>query len=517
MAGTYTITVTDANGCTSIASTVVIVNNPPTVTATSNNPVCTGSTLSLTGEPGSMNVYTWSGPNSFSNATQSPTVSASASTAMAGTYSLTVTDANGCSGTASTVVVVNTTPSITSTTPASRCGTGTVNLGAASLGTINWYAALTGGASLGTGTSFTTPSISVSTTYYVDATSGSCTSSPRIAVIATVNTSPTATASNNGMVCTGSILSLTGGPASMNTYTWSGPNSFSNAIQSPEVSASATSAMAGTYTITVTDANGCSGTASTVVTITTSLPVSVSIAASANPVCNGMPVTFTATPVNGGTSPTYQWKVNTNNAGTNSTTYSFTPANLDAITCKISSNVTCPSGNPATSNTVTMTVNPLPPTPVITQISDTLKSNYTNGNQWYYNDISNLLSGAVNQFYIPYVSGNYFVIVTDSDGCASDSSNIINVVLTGIVGFGGTYFDIFPNPSNGLFNVTFDSKYNADATLTLIDAIGQPLIKENLINHTVLKLDISYLPQGMYFMRFETNKAVYLKKVLVIK
>jgi hypothetical protein len=85
------------------------------------------------------------------------------------------------------VATVNPTPTITGTTPASRCGTGTLALGAtASAGTINWYSALTGGASLGTGTSFTTPSISTTTTYYVDATNAGCTSSPRIAVIATV-------------------------------------------------------------------------------------------------------------------------------------------------------------------------------------------------------------------------------------------------------------------------------------------------------------------------------------------
>jgi hypothetical protein len=86
-------------------------------------------------------------------------------------------------------IIVNLSPTITNTSLASRCGTGTVTLGAtASAGTINWYAASTGGVSLGTGTSFTTPSITSSTTYYVDATSNDCTSTTRTAVTATVNT-----------------------------------------------------------------------------------------------------------------------------------------------------------------------------------------------------------------------------------------------------------------------------------------------------------------------------------------
>ncbi|MFZ4523898.1 MAG: hypothetical protein ACOYNC_19510, partial [Bacteroidales bacterium] len=88
--------------------------------------------------------------------------------------------------------------------------------------------------------------------------------------------------------------------------------------------------------------------------------VGVTIAASANPVCAGTSVTFTATPSNGGTTPLYQWKKGgTNITGATNVTYAYIPVTGDAITCQLTSNATCPSGNPATSNTVTMTVNPL--------------------------------------------------------------------------------------------------------------------------------------------------------------
>jgi hypothetical protein len=93
-------------------------------------------------------------------------------------------------------------------------------------------------------------------------------------------------------------------------------------------------------------------------TCTTTIPVSVSITGSANPVCTNTSVTFTATPVNGGTSPSYQWKVNGINAGTNNPAYSYIPLNNDAVTCVLTSNAPCVSGNPATSNTLTMTVTP---------------------------------------------------------------------------------------------------------------------------------------------------------------
>ncbi|MEI6898716.1 MAG: hypothetical protein WCL00_02465, partial [Bacteroidota bacterium] len=88
------------------------------------------------------------------------------------------------------------------------------------------------------------------------------------------------------------------------------------------------------------------------------LPVSVSVSPSTNPVCSGTTVTFTATPTHGGTTPTFQWKVNGSIVGSNSNTYSYIPLNNDVITCKLTSSETCTTENPAISNPVTMTVNP---------------------------------------------------------------------------------------------------------------------------------------------------------------
>ncbi len=103
---------------------------------------------------------------------------------------------------------------------------------------------------------------------------------------------------------------------------------------------------------------------------TSTVPVSVTIAASANPVTAGTAVTFTATPVNGGTSPDYQWKVNGINAGSNSSNHTYNPADGDVITCVVTSNASCITGNPAVSNAITMVVNPaVQPCPGIPTIS----------------------------------------------------------------------------------------------------------------------------------------------------
>ena len=98
---------------------------------------------------------------------------------------------------------------------------------------------------------------------------------------------------------------------------------------------------------------------------TTSLnpAVDISIVASVNPSCSGSSVTFTATPVNGGSGPVYQWKKNGLNVGDNSPTYIYVPANNDLITCQLTSSVPCSPNNPATSNEVTMTVNTIPVAP----------------------------------------------------------------------------------------------------------------------------------------------------------
>ncbi len=90
------------------------------------------------------------------------------------------------------------------------------------------------------------------------------------------------------------------------------------------------------------------------------LPVGISISASTNPVCEGLPVTFTAIPVNGGTMPAYQWQVNGINTGTNNPDFIYTPVNGDFVTCILTSNAECVTNNPASSTSITMSVGEAP-------------------------------------------------------------------------------------------------------------------------------------------------------------
>jgi hypothetical protein len=100
-------------------------------------------------------------------------------------------------------------------------------------------------------------------------------------------------------------------------------------------------------------------TSAIVMTVNSTAPASasVSIVSGGNPICSGMNVTFTALPGNGGTSPSYQWKVNNVNVGANSSSYSSNVLqNGDVVTVDLISNAPCATSLNAVSIPVTMTV-----------------------------------------------------------------------------------------------------------------------------------------------------------------
>lgn len=92
-------------------------------------------------------------------------------------------------------------------------------------------------------------------------------------------------------------------------------------------------------------------------TVNPILTPSVSISTSSTTRCAGQSTTFNASPVNGGTSPVYQWYVNGNPVGTNSAAYTTTTLqNGDVVTCTMNSSVPCPTSTTVTSNALTMTI-----------------------------------------------------------------------------------------------------------------------------------------------------------------
>ncbi len=294
MAGSYFLTVTDNFACQNIAGTVVIVNTSPVATASNNGPVCLGTPLTLAGGPSGMSSYLWTGPNGYTSNAQNPTVSASATFAMAGSYILTVTNAtSGCFSTASTSVVVNPVPVALPTNNGPVCEGALLTLTGAPAGMTYSWTGPNGFVSVQQN-----PVVSGSATaamagiYTLTITSANgCQGSATTSV--TINPLPVATATNNGPVCANSPLILAGGPSGMISYSWVGPNGFVSTLQSPTVSLTSTVAMAGVYTLTVINNNGCRNTITTTAIIN-ALPVPA--AANNGPVCAGTPLTLTGGP-----------------------------------------------------------------------------------------------------------------------------------------------------------------------------------------------------------------------------
>jgi uncharacterized protein (TIGR02145 family) len=300
-------------------------------------------------------------------------------TGLAGSYSVTVTNSNNCIGSDTVHLFTSAVPSVTNN-PLSEsiCSGNSTNISLTSgvPGTLfHWTASLTSGNITGFSAdsglvinqvlidNLTTPGIA---TYSITPKVGSCSGSTvdyQVTVTPGAPVSVSISASQNN-VCAGTSITYTAVPTNGGAnpaYQWkvNGTNSGTNSITftyTPVNNDIITCVLTSSLLVCISN-NPATSNAITM-TVNPLQPVSVNVSPSQNPVCAGASVTFTATPTNGGTSPSYQWKVNGTGVGTNSSTYTYTPVNGDIITCVVTSNAVCPTGNPATSNTVTMTVNP---------------------------------------------------------------------------------------------------------------------------------------------------------------
>ena len=268
---------------------------------------------------------------------------------------------------------------------------------------------------------------------------GGCTAATSTSSIpTTINSSPAITIQPvNQITCAGTSVSfsVTASGTAIN-YQWrKGGLDIAGATGSTYTIVAPVVGDAGNYDVVV------SGTClpdaiSNAVTLTVNplLPVSVTIAADANPVCAGTTVTFTATPTNGGAAPVYQWKVNGVNAGANSATYAYVPVTGDVVTVDLTSNAVCATGSPATSAPVTMTVNPLLPVsvtiaadanPVCAGTTVTFTATPTNGGaapvyQWKVNGV-NAGANSATYAYVPVTGDVVTVDLTSNAVCATGS------------------------------------------------------------------------------------------------
>lgn len=275
-AGTYTVVVTDNAGCSGSGTTVVTVNDLPVITASSNSQVSEGGTIQLSstasGGSGSGYTFLWSGPNNYSANVEDP-AGFLATQAASGVYTVTLTDGNGCSKTASTTVMVVACPTITASVNGAVCEGGNIVLSSTPSGGALPYAAFAWAGPNNYSANVEDPAgfpagMSSNGTYTVSVTDAlGCVATTTVSV--TVNPNPSISAQNNGPICSGSNVILTSTPSGGTpgyTFSWVGPDFFGASVEDP-APFTGTAASSGVYTVKVTDVKGCTATATTQMTV----------------------------------------------------------------------------------------------------------------------------------------------------------------------------------------------------------------------------------------------------------
>jgi len=494
MAGTYNVTVTSAGGCSSTASTNVIVNPLPVASAKADpNPVCSGHYARLYAAGGVS--YLWSGPNGFTSTLQNPGLGL-AQINMAGNYTVTVTNAEGCSSTASVNLVVNQSPNGTaSVTPQFVCVGNTAQLSASGGQSYLWR---------GPGGFVSTqqnPVINVTShvqggTYWVTISNANgC--YVQLSVELTVSYPPAVTATHEqSTACTGSTLKLFG--SGVGTYLWTGPGGWTSTQQNPQIP-NVTPANSGTYTLKVTAPGGCSATATTTVNVVA--PPSLTAWADDYDICEFSTAYLHATGATG-----YEWSGPWGYYSTfqHPVMYYVPVYMTGTYTVK----GTGPTGCSATKSfdlNVYLDINgtiSATPNPVL--YGGTLQLQATGGTSYlwtgpngFYSTQPNPVINRINRNH----AGIYAVIISNEGGCEltlfvkvdvvnpKGGDNLINVTTTKIA-----EGKIYPNPASN--QITLQSNSDAPTVYSIIDMQGRIVVNNATTDNG--QVNVEHLAPGIY-------------------
>lgn len=446
--GTYSVVVTDANGCTGEAQAVTVTKfqtDSATITPSGNTVFCDGKEIALVASEGTS--YVW-----YPNGETTQIINVGTS----GNYVVTITDDNGCVSISDTmVVIVNPVPDpiITASGPTSFCEGDSIILTSTEHFQYEWFP-----------NGETSQSITVFETgqYVVEVTDTNGCSATADTVDITVFDVDEATITVNGPLefCDGNEITLSSSTGV--SYEWS-PNG--ETTQTISVGAS------GSYTVTVTDANGCESTSDTIDIIVNPNPQPVVTPDGTTEFCEGGSVMLTST-----ASDAYLWDPN------GETTQSIV---VDA-SGDYSVTVTDENGCEGTSNVVSVTVYDLPEVTVSASgplefcegESVTLTANSALGYEWS-------PTGDTTQSITVTESGIYSVEVTDGNGCTNASDDIevtvfeidsATVSVNGPIDFcdgdevvltasGGVGYEWFPNgETTTSITVTQTGTYSVEVT-----------------------------------------------------
>jgi len=373
-------------------------------------------------------------------------------------------------------------------------------------GTIYWQGTTSGGTS--TSTPSTSQTVTSSGTYYFRANNlHGWSLQDSATVIIDSLPSQGGTISGVATICQGQSETYTISPiTNASSYVWTLPSGVIGSDSTTSITVNfSDSAVSGN--ITVMGNNFCGdGPASSLSIVVDPLPGSAETISGATTVCHGQTETYTVPLIANATS--YIWTLPTGVIGS-STSNSI---DLNFSNTAISGNITVIGNNlcgDGSSSTLPIVVNPIPPTPVISNVGSLLTSDASNGNQWH--DQNGPINGETDQNFTATIDGNYYVIVTLL-GCVSDTSNVISISFAEIKDTpNNPAIRIFPNPVSDELFIEFNGN-DEKITLEIVNPLGQVVYSDYLVtNMTITTTDFA---AGTYLIKltgetiFETRQMI---------
>jgi|GEM_PF-527838 len=426
---TYTVTVTDVNGCSSVDAMTLTVNPLPSADAGADQLICEGDIAILGGTPTGPagTTFAWDNGTSLDDATlANPTATPTVTT----TYTVTVTDGNGCTNTDQIVITVNPVPNVDAGPDFTICDVSSITIGGSPTSSTVGATFLWDNASTLSDATVANPTASptVTTTYTVTVTHpNACTATDQMTI--TVNPLPVADAGIDAAICVGQSQVIGGAPTGPGgaTYLWDNATTLDDAtLANPTASPTVTT----TYTVTVTDLNGCTGTDDVVITVNP-LPT-VDAGVSPQAICLQSSITLGGSPTSTAPNAFYAW----DNVTTLNDPTAANPIATPTITTTYTVTVTDQNGCTNTGQ-IQIIVNPLPtadagPDQAIcdgesVQIGGAPTSTTPNVTYLWDNAADLDDASSPNPTATPTVTTTYTVTVTDVNSCTKTSQVIVTV------------------------------------------------------------------------------------------
>lgn len=385
-----------------------------------------------------------------------------------------------------------------------NCGPGTVTLSGTSTGTIYWFDVPTGGTAVGSGSTFITPSISANTNYY--AQSGLNCPSARSTVTATINAIPAAPTVTDGSRCGTGTVDLAASSASP-TIEWYTASSGGSSVASGTTFTTPSISSSEIYYAQSVDASTCVSSRTAV--NATINPIPADPTTTGGNLCGtGSTTTLTAS---GSDIFWYDDATGTNQVGTGN---NFVTPVLSATTIYYaqSSNGTCESNFvPATATLVSL--------PTVSVGSDTAIEIGTayilDAGPGFVTYLWNT-SDQTQQLTI-YAPDTFCVEVTDANGCSATDCAIIDFFVGINDDAAISIFSIYPNPSYGNVNITFNEKMK-NATLSVVDVSGKIIFNSpvsNTVAGTTISINTSDFSSGVYFVKVSSDEKQFSGKLMI--